>query len=95
MFSEKRSNAFLLYCGTTCSCQQFYVTSNNEMYLGQPVKSLVLLYDSEWNLDFLNRFSCKYPISKSMKTHPVGAELLYMDRHDEANSHFLRICEHT
>jgi len=26
-------------------CQQFYVTRNNEMYLGQHVKNLLFLYD--------------------------------------------------
>jgi hypothetical protein len=43
-------------------------------------------------MNFLYRFSKNPQISNSIKTRPVGAELLHaerqMDRHDEGNSRF-------
>jgi len=37
-------------------------------------------------------------MSNFMKMHPMGAELFYVarwiDRHNNANSHFLQLCEH-
>ena len=57
----------------------------------------VILVRFYWNLNFLYIFSKNTLISNFIKIRPLGAELSHVDRrtnrHDEANSRFLRFCE--
>jgi len=41
-------------------------------------------------LEFSHQIFAKYPYINIMKICPVAAELFHADRHDEANSRFLR-----
>jgi hypothetical protein len=66
------------------------------MYIGLHVKyrySCQILM----KLEFSRRIFEVYSNAKFHENHPVGAELFHLDgqtdRHDEANSRFLKFCE--
>jgi len=52
----------------------------------------VILVRSEWNLNFLDRFSYSAQISNLMKIRPVGAELLHADGLTDWLSYWLTDC---
>jgi len=70
------------------------------MYSGLHVKQLMLFINLTKSGISQQHF-IKYPMSNFTKIHPVGAELLYVerdthtDRHDEVKRSFLWLCEHT
>ena len=60
---------------------KIYVASNNKMYSGLHVKWVPYIFVVlQPNLQFLDRFSWKFPISCFAVICPVGAMLIYADR---------------
>jgi len=63
------------------------------------VKYSLFLSDFIGTVIFLTVLQKNSPISNFMKLHPVGTELFHVNyethRNDEANSHFVKFCDHT